>query len=1097
MSSSLLKWSRRGVAMAALALFFGVSPGLAQTGTIEGTVRDAAKASPVNLARVLVVGTTLEATTNENGYYQIADVPIGTYDLRVLALGFNSITITNARLTAGLPLTLNFEVLPAVINLDAVVITGVVAETQRAKLPFTVDQIKEEQLEVPQTNALSALQGKVAGAIVMSNQGRPGSAPTILLRGPTSIDASGRNQEPLYVVDGVILGSSVVDIDALNIETIEVIKGAAASSLFGSRAANGVVQITTRRGRSLNPEQIRFTVRSEYGVNQLPGKYDQTFSHQFDMNDAGTMFLDQNGEECDYQTCPNVVLAGQNAGAGETAGEWNTFMREQWPGQTWDQVDRFFTGGNFWQNYLAAEGRSGGTNFHASWNGMREQGIMIGHDGMQRNNFRLNVDQALGESFRIGASAFYSRSKQDNSGGQMFNLTRMPVGVDLLALNKCPDTGTCEEWQEPRLLEDGTQDPNDVWLFADPFNDESPNPIYSALNNNTFAYRGRFLASATVRWAPLDFIAFDGNVSYDRLDAKSQGVTFKGYKTINPSPNTNEGNMNRNHSLTEAFNASADMTLTKRFGDLGTRTLFRYLVEINDWENTNASGQRFAVADVPVIDNLDPTSITAGSGIQPERADGYFVGTNFDYKDRYILDALVRNDGSSLFGPESRRHWYYRLAGAYRMSEDFNIPGFNELKLRAAYGTAGGRPNFSAQYETYSVSGGQVSPVSLGNKGLKPEFSKELEVGIDALLFGKVGLSVTYANTVTEDQIIQVPLSAYLGFSNQWQNAGTLESNTWEVTFDWQAVQTQAVTWSWKVLFDRTRQEITAFDVPAFTYGVGGQGMGDVFFAREGEAIGTFYGVAYAQDCGHLMGGWDCNEFAVNDEGFLVWVGSGGSLDSPQWGTVSDSAFGFGGGARVLSWGSPFIGYGEDRVTRDTTAFLPIGKTQPDYHLGISTSLRYKGFSVYGLFEYLPGIDVYNQPQQWGIFKNLAGVMDQGGVPEAQQKPLGYYNQLYGLAGLQPVNYFVQDASFAKLREVSIRYRFSRDQLASVGILRVFEGISLSLIGRNLLTFSSYNGYDPEVGTGGGDVGSAAIARVDGYDYPNFRTFTGAIEINF
>ena len=113
--------------MAALALFFGVSPGLAQTGTIEGTVRDAAKASPVNQAQVLVVGTTLEATTNENGYYQIADVPIGTYDLRVLALGFNPVTITNARLTAGLPLTLNFEVLPAVINLDAVVVTGVLA----------------------------------------------------------------------------------------------------------------------------------------------------------------------------------------------------------------------------------------------------------------------------------------------------------------------------------------------------------------------------------------------------------------------------------------------------------------------------------------------------------------------------------------------------------------------------------------------------------------------------------------------------------------------------------------------------------------------------------------------------------------------------------------------------------------------------------------------------------------------------------------------------------------------------------------------------------------------------------------------------------
>jgi hypothetical protein len=240
----------------------------------------------------------------------------------------------------------------------------------------------------------------------------------------------------------------------------------------------------------------------------------------------------------------------------------------------------------------------------------------------------------------------------------------------------------------------------------------------------------------------------------------------------------------------------------------------------------------------------------------------------------------------------------------------------------------------------------------------------------------------------------------------------------------------------------------------------------------------------------------DCSEFAVNDDGLLVWVGSGGSLDSPQWG-MTGPTFGFNGQNRTLEWGSPFVGWGLDGMTGDTTNYVPIGKTTPDYHLGLSTTYRWGGLSLYGLLEYYPGITVYNQPQQWAVFRNTAGIEDQSGVPEGQKKPVGYYERLYGVVGLTPVNFFVQDASFAKMREVRLSYRLSRDQLQNVAFLRPFEGISLSLIGRNLLTFSNYNGYDPETGRGGGGTGSAALARVDGYDYPNFRSITAAIEVNF
>lgn len=726
MLCSWVKTARRGAFLGLLALAFGAGSALAQAGRIEGTVRSIT-GDPLANVRITVLNRTFGATTDAKGFYRIMDVPAGTFNVRGTLVGYTPVTVSNVTVAAGLPATINMEMNPAVVSLEEVVVTGTIGETKRADLPFTVASIKSEDIPVPQDNALSSLQGKVAGAIVVSGSGRPGAASTILLRGATAIDASGRSQEPLYVVDGVILGSSMVDLSSLDVESVEIVKGAAAASLYGSRAASGVVQIRTRRGSSLAPEQVSFTFRTEYGVNQLPGKFDLATHHQFLMN--GDKFVETTGATCDWLGCAtSPALAGQTRGstaADSARTQWNTYQDIPWPGTTYDQVARFFDGGNVAQQYMAAEGRSGQTNFHASWTNLRQGGVMRGQDGETRNNFRVNVDQAVGSTFAIGSSAFYSYSKVDESSGALFDLTRMPAGVDLLQLNACPAAGACKPWQIPRMITDPTdptktiQDPNDVWVQPDPFNNESPNPIYGALNDNNFSYRGRFLGSANARFSPLSWVSFDANASYDRLDYKSQNYVFKGYKTTTPRTSTNLGNLARSHSLTQALNASADLTLTKAFGELATRTQFRYLAEYDDYEYTNASGSQFAVAEVPTLDNLNPTTITAGSGLEPTRADGYFGITNLVYKDKYILDGLVRNDGSSLFGPDARRQWYYRLAGGWRLGKDLNINGLDELKLRAAYGTAGGRPRFDAQYETYSVSAGSVSPITLGNKNLK------------------------------------------------------------------------------------------------------------------------------------------------------------------------------------------------------------------------------------------------------------------------------------------------------------------------------------------------------------------------------------------
>jgi len=1030
----------------------------------------------VSLETVGATETTLGGLTQATGRFLIINVPVGQYVLRAQLLGFGTQTQV-VDVTAGQASVVDLRLEPEAISLSEIVVTGVAGATQRTKLPFDVAQVRVADLPVPTMNAAQSIAGKVAGAVVVQGSGRPGSTPSILLRGVTSLDNSGRSQEPLYIVDGVILGSSLVDLDALDIQSIEVVKGAAAASLYGSRAANGVIQIRTKRGAEMADDQVRYSIRSEFGTSQLASdnKWILTEVHEFALTPDGRQFVDVDGSGCDWLSCSSPQLAGQKAN-GAVANEWNTYQTNPWPGRTYDQVKRFFEGGNTMQNSVTAEGRSGRTNFHVSFSNLMEGGILRYQDGYKRNNFRVNVDQAVVENLTLQTSVFYSRSKISNNQGNLFDLTRMPAGVDLLS-------------EDPF-------EPGQMVLNINPTDSESENALYSLRYTDDNSWRSRFLGAATARFAATEWLKFDANVSFDR--SQSEGETFreKGYRTINPSPTVNNGTLAKSMSRSEALNASVTASTVFQLTDQIRNTFqARYLYESEDNSSFSTSGYNFAVAKVPTFGNIDSETFSSGSSLSTVRADGYFFITNFDMYDKYVLDALIRNDGSSLFGSDERRQWYYRLGGAWRLSQEdwFNIPVLDEFKLRYSIGTAGGRPNFSAQYETYSVGGGRIQPVNLGNRDLKPEFSTEHEAGVDMSFMNyKAVLSLTYAQTTTEDQILQVPQPAYGGFTRQWRNAGTLESKTYEATLDLRLMERPDITWSAKLLYDHTVSEITKLNVPAFQYGVGGQGLGTVFYAREGEKIGDFYGVSYATGCSSLPGDMSCDGFVVNGEGYLVWVGQGGNLSSPDWGAEGPAVLG-----KKVKWGTPFQGVCTDRLTGEETTFCNVGNSIPDYNLGLATTLSYKGLTLYGLISRSAGFDIYNQPLQWGTFKRFTGIFDQTGVPEAEQKPIGYYDALYGVSGLQPSNVFVEDGTFTKIREVSLSYRLGQDFLSGIPGLNRFNGVALNLVGRNLFTWSDYRGYDPDLGEGGGDTGSAAVARVDGYNYPNFRTITAAIEFIF
>lgn len=1061
-----------------LALFFITGSAFAQSGTVMGTVTQSGTGQPVEGAQVRLEGTSHAGITQANGRYLLVNVPAGTYTIVAEMIGHQT-TRKEIIVNAGQATTENLMMALSAITMQEILVTGVAGATPRAKLPFSVDRVGVGELPVPQLSAASALQGKVAGVMVSSGSGRPGAVPDILLRGPTSISGS---QSPLYVVDGVILAAGMADFDALNIENIEVVKGAAAASMYGSRAANGVVQITTKRGTNMDAGTVRYTVRSEYGRSQLPGKFDLAKRHAFRMNADGTKFLARAGGadvECDWLDCQNTQLAGQLRGDG-AATEWNTFLEEEWPGQTYDQVDRFFTGGEFMSNMISAAGRIGRTNFFVSFNNQDNSGVMPGMTGHVRNNFTLNLDQNVNDKLTLSASAFYSRSRQDqfteSQGTPLFNLTRMPAGVDLLACADDPKKSCAD-------------DTKNIILKPDPFN-ENENPLNVMLNRSSLSWRGRFLGSTALTYSPTSWLDLRGDFSYDRYDSRNRSDVPKGYRDMRDAATLVNGNISLGQGTTEGINASAAATVRKRIGDLSTRFQVRYLFEQTTSNSTSASSYNYYVAGVPTIANTPSANRTGSNGRSRSINDGFFLSSYFDLRDRYIFDAMIRQDGSSAFGADQRRAWYYRLAGAYRLSEEewFSVPGINELKLHYAIGTAGNRPGSSDQFETYSVGSSGVSPGRLGNRDLRPAVSTEQEMGIDVTAYDRFGLSLTYATTTTTDQILTVPLKAYQGFTSQVRNAGTMKSDAWEASLSAAIVQRPDFQWSARLIWDHVKATITELDRLPYKDGVSGQAMGEIFYMRPGEVYGTYYGRKFATNCNDLHPDMaaHCGDLTRNDEGYLVWAPSGNN-----WG--DDAPFTNNGVA--IKWGTPFVGWAVDRSTGELTQDQALGHGMPDYSMGLSSTMSWKGFTLYGLVESVQGFSVWNQPQQWSVFQMYAGIMDQTGKPADQKKPVGYYSALYN--ALAPNSAFVQDGSFTKLREVQLSYRFNQSQLASIPGINAFSGVGISLIGRNLFTWSDYNGYDPETGRSGGGTGSAAIARVDGYNYPNFRTWTMAVELNF
>jgi TonB-linked SusC/RagA family outer membrane protein len=1101
------------------ALLAAGVPGIlrAQGATISGKITDDNQV-PLVGANVTIDALNISIGSNTAGLYTIAiagaRVSGQSVVLRVRAIGYSPQTRT-ITITAGAS-TQDFALSPDINKLNQVVVTGVTSGTEQKKLPFVVAQVSSADMPVPNSNPLAELQGKVTGANIVSASGRPGSTPSIVLRGPQSIDATGRTQSPLFIVDGVeqIATASLQDINPDDIENIEVVKGAAAASLYGSRAGYGVISVTTKSGRA-SGEGVRFNTRIETGASDIERKFPLAQTTMMLMDPTASRFcVSTPGQpSCTrtvdiYAETKRVNEGGStfalspasftnDAGIATNLGSVKLrglYQVNQWP-TTFDPVGQNVTNGPWSTVNVDMTGKFGKANFFTSLGTTRQEGSIRFLDGYRRNSIRLNVDNTLGNNWTLSVRAYYATVSQDNSnaaggsGNSFFQLTRQPAYADLLQRDKFG-----------RLF---------VRSNVEVQGAQNANPDYFLETNPSRGANDRFQGNVQARWQPLAWLDGDFSIGFDRTNQVNNSFFDAGERSTNSTGTNYLGGISFSNTFNQSYNAAVNWAArTDISRDLNLRFTVRGLYEAQDNNNNFQSGNNIVVPGLFTSSALVPAaSNSLGSSTSTIRQIGMFAGLDLEYKERYILNTQIRRDGSSLFGTANQWANYGRGSFAWRASEEPFWPfksAINDFKVRAAIGQAGNRPSFNQQYQTFSITNGSVSANTLGNQNLRPELSTEIELGFDAEILHKYGLTVTHAHGIVSSELLQVPPPAASGFSNQWKNAGQLDNATWEVSLNIPLIEKRDLQYSTRINFDQTKSNITGIDpgIAPYYYSGGDQGAAAMYYVAPNVQYGAIYGRQFITSCSQLgaayasqCGGAGKN-FQKNNDGLIVWTGGYNLTDGITknlWMSVNGAAtapFGV-----TESWGNPI-------VLRDSLGHAitnqSIGSSLPDFRYSLAQNFTFRKFSAYALFDAVKGNSVWNIGRQWSFGDFTNGEESQATASIGVAKPLGYYFRAgapdnAGVGGLYDIlntnTRTVENASYVKLREVSLGYRIGK--IAGQG------DFTVSLIGRNLHIWSGYKGYDPETGGSTGASGSAALNAIDDFGFPNTRSVTFQLSSSF
>jgi TonB-linked SusC/RagA family outer membrane protein len=974
---------------------FSISAALAQVLEISGTVTESLTGESLPGANVAVKGTTLGTATNRDGNFNIRLPNLTEATLVISFIGYITTEVTVSQNTSDLNIVLKEDVL----KLSEVVVTGLATSVKKRNLANSVGTVSAKELvRAPAQTLERALNGKIAGIAISQNTGAPGGGINVNLRGIATITGS---TQPLYVVDGVIISDAAVqsgidlvseatvagsatpqgqptnriaDLNPNDIENIEVLKGPSAAAIYGSKASNGVVIITTKSGI---PGRTRVDVTQQLGFSSILNKIGiRRFTAETAFEQYGQQGLDEFNKNGGRFIDQEDVLFGEKGFITETT--------------------------------LSVRGGSEKTQFYVSGLIQDEDGI-VKKTGYQKYSGKVNVNHKISERIKVAAYTTFARTESNRSitGNDNTNTTLgFSLGFTPSFVNLEPDK-------------------NGVYPI-NPFNPSNPVETRDMLKNRETVYRtiGSFRLDWNLlrsRVQTLDFLLQAGadffsaeHFIFSPNELQFERDTGLPGESVNGETESIFSNLYLNviHSLTAPGNITFRTTGGVQFEN---RNQNNVLVNSNGLIQTQSSVDQAA-------------SVKVFQTITKQRERGFFIQEEVDLNEKIFLTAGLRGDASSANGNTDKYFLFPKFSGSIRLSQyPFwqALSGISsEFKLRAAYGETGNLPRPTAKFSnlvTENIGGlTGLRPATLtGDPNIKPERTKEIEVGFDAVIFNGNGtLEFSYYRQNISDLILEAEVPFSSGFSAISTNAGNMRTTGWEVSLGLTPIRKQNFNWTSRINFFTTDSKITKLNVDPFNIG-----------------------------------------------GFALFLGQ----------------------MRVQKGFSPTTIVGSETVFNDDgTIDNILGDATPDFTLAVNNIFNFGNLELSFLWDWQQGGDVINLGKL---------IMDLGGTsPDFEE--IGTFklpdgSTITGQKGVERLTVlgtitapYIEDGTYLKLRELSVSYSFP-----SSVVNRLFGGqlsyLRLGIAGRNLLMFTGYDGYDPEVS----QFGNVVARGVDTMPFPSSRQF--------
>lgn len=998
----------KGVKLIGLMLFvlgsFPFSVWAQQEGTLQGRVTDASSGEPLPGVNVYLVGTTLGATTDVEGNYVIRQIPAGIYTVRASFVGYEPVSVDSVSIVEGQAVTLNFELKPQVVGLEEVVVVGYGTQ-RRIDVTSAVSVVAPEELQKrPVANLSEGLQGLVPGLTIIDRGGRPSDAGTMVyLRGRGSIY---NNTTPLVLIDGV--PGSLNDVDEDDVESITVLKDAAATAIYGSRAANGVILITTKRGRQA--QGLNVTYDGYVGIQNvahLPDRVDIKYYLELINQAYLNVGLDPKYSE-EYI---------------ERTARGDDPLR--YPDTDW--LDIVFDPALIQDHNLTF---SGGTDRLAallSLNFMNQGGMII-NTGAKRYSVRLNTDFKVSKRLNLSADLSLRKTwdKEPTQMGQV--LYRM--------LHDTPPTVVARY-------------PNGVYGWSDNGHNPLAYAKESGLHERSYLFG---LVNVKAEYKLTNDITLTG-MSYWQGGTWNE-KTFQNeayfYDYWNPdrlrkfwSPNY----LNQARNVDSEWYVRGMAEYNKEIGEHTFQLMLGYEQTSHEWNGMSGGREDFYNNELQEINVGDPNRDWVNGNSYEWRLRSGFGRIRYDYKDRYLLEVNGRYDGSSRFARGRRFGFFPSVSLGWRISqEEFmsNLDFINEFKLRASWGKTGNQSiviGGSEQYYPYwqvitlghsYVLGDQLvngaAQTQLANKEISWETTTTTGIGLDLELFNRrLRFVGDVYKKITDGILLNLPIMAIVGLDPAVQNAGKLQNTGWEFSLEWNDV------WADNQGFYSIGVNLSDNKNKVVDLAGTGPYIDWIWYIGEGYPLGSMYG-------------WlDCGLFQSEEQvkSYPVWHPETGPGDIC------------------------YVDLNNDGVIDDKDKTV-IGSDEPRYLLGVNLSASYKNIDVSAFFQGVLKVNVFtNGALVEGPYWENYTITEWYDVwtpdnPDGKM-PAPRFRRTYNH---QASTFWVRDASYIKLKNLQIGYTLPESLVNRWGISRM----RIYLSGQNVLTFTKYPYLDPEVPSGRGTV---------------------------